>query len=100
MKTKEDIFKKLSAHQAQLDELGIGRIGLFGSFARNTPGPDSDVDLLVEFIHTPGLCQMAELHLQLEKLFARRVDIATREMLAPSLKDHVLAEVVYDEPKS
>lgn len=97
MKTKEDIFRKLATLQADLDELGIVRIGLFGSFARGKPRADSDIDLLVEFINTPGLFQMAELHLQLEKGLGRRVDIATREMLSPQLKEQVLDEVVYDE---
>jgi len=100
MKTKEDIFRKLATLEPELDKLGILRIGLFGSFARGKPRADSDIDLLVEFINTPGLFQMAQLHLQLEKDLGRRVDIATPEMLSPQLKEQILNEVVYDEDAS
>ncbi|WP_135077077.1 nucleotidyltransferase family protein [Terasakiella sp. SH-1] len=97
MTNKEDIFKKLQAMQTDLDEFGIARIGLFGSYARGTPRTDSDIDMLVEFNQTPGLIQLAELHIKLEESFGRRVDIATSEMLASDLKENVLAEVIFDD---
>ncbi|MDV7340414.1 nucleotidyltransferase family protein [Terasakiella sp. A23] len=95
MKNKEDIFKKLISLERDIAPFGVSRIGLFGSYARGNPRPDSDIDLLVEFINTPGLLQLAELHLLLEKSMARRVDLATHDMLSANLKDKVLEEVVY-----
>ncbi len=58
----------------------IARLELFGSRARGTAGPDSDVDLLVSFVPgcTPGLefFGMAD---EFAVLFGRPVDLLTRE---------------------
>lgn len=97
MTDKRDIFHKLQDMHNELRAFDVARIGLFGSYARGTPRPDSDIDLLVEFKRTPGLLQLAELRILLEESFGCRVDIATTEMLAADMKDNVLGEVVYDE---
>lgn len=97
MKCKEDIFLKLHNLEQDLKPFGVKRIGIFGSFARDAARPESDIDLLVEFVETPGLLQLAELHLLLENALARRVDLATDDMLCPELKDQVLHEVVYHD---
>jgi predicted nucleotidyltransferase len=94
---KNDIFNTLDKMQDELKPFCIARIGLFGSFARGTARTDSDIDMLVEFAETPGLLQLAQLRMKLEETFGRRVDIATREMLASDMKDNVLSEVVYNE---
>ena len=40
----------LKAHKAELVErFGVARLALFGSTARDTAGPHSDVDVLVTF---------------------------------------------------
>lgn len=100
MKTKEDIFETLTLLRAELEGLGVLRIGVFGSFARDQQHLGSDVDLLLEFSTTPGLFRMAEVHLILERHLARRVDIATREMLSPLLQTRVLSEVIYEDDVS
>ncbi|GGF67164.1 nucleotidyltransferase [Terasakiella brassicae] len=97
MSETDAIFEKLNTLQDELKPFCIARIGVFGSFARGTPRSDSDIDMLIEFAETPGLLQLAELRLKLEEIFGRRVDIATREMLASDMKDNVLSEVIYDE---
>ncbi len=58
----------------------VAKLGLFGSRARGTARPDSDVDLLVTFeeCRTPGLAFVA-LAEALESIFRRRVDLLTRE---------------------
>ncbi len=97
MTNKDEILAKLLGMQEELLAFGIVRIGVFGSFARGTPRSDSDIDILVEFATTPGLLQLAELHIKLEEAFGRRVDIATYGMLSPALRDQVLAEVIFCE---
>ena len=47
VETREDVLRVLRAHEAELRAMGIERLDLFGSFARDEAGPDSDVDLLV-----------------------------------------------------
>ncbi len=58
----------------------VAKLELFGSRAKGTARPDSDVDLLVTFEpgQTPGLAFVAFCE-ELEWLFGREVDVLTRE---------------------
>ena len=78
----------------------IRRLSLFGSTLKGAAGPDSDVDLLVEFApHAkPGLLAMSEIELELSSLLnGRKVDLRTAEDLSRHFRDEVLrmAEVQY-----
>ena len=46
VESRADVLRVLRAHEAELRAMGIERLSLFGSFARDEAGPDSDVDLL------------------------------------------------------
>ncbi|MBI5488126.1 MAG: nucleotidyltransferase family protein [Deltaproteobacteria bacterium] len=72
----------------------IRRLSLFGSVLRDDFGPDSDVDVLVEFEpgHTPGL-RIIEIEQELSALFGgRRIDMANPRFLNRRLRDRILAE--------
>jgi predicted nucleotidyltransferase len=58
----------------------VATLELFGSRAKGTAQPDSDVDLLVTFEEgqTPGFA-FVSLCEELESLFGRKVDLLTRE---------------------
>src|SRR5947209_15829242 len=78
----------------------IRKLALFGSVLRNDFGPDSDVDVLVEFEpgHVPGLAFLA-MEQELSEIIGRKVDLNTRDFLSPYFRDRVLseAEVQYGE---
>ncbi len=57
-------------------EYGVARIGLFGSYASQTAGDESDIDLIVEF-HQPFGFRFMELVDFLETLLGREVDVLT-----------------------
>ena len=90
---RETVRKRVRGAEADLRALGVRRIALFGSVGRDEAGPDSDVDLLVEF--APGrksydnFLGAAEL---LEALLGRRVELVTTEALSPFFGPHFLAE--------
>jgi uncharacterized protein len=77
----------------------IRRLALFGSVLRGDFGPDSDIDVLVEFEpgHTPGL-QFFAMQDELSEIFGRRVDLQTPGFLSPLIRDRILAEsgTLYD----
>src|SRR5438105_3310567 len=77
---------------------GIRRLALFGSVLRADFGPDSDVDVLVEFEpgHVPGLAFFG-MQERLSELFGRKVDLHTSQSLSRHFRDAVLsqAEVIY-----
>lgn len=77
----------------------IRRLALFGSVLRDDFGPDSDVDILVEFEagHVPGLA-FIRLEQELSRILGgRRVDLVTPKFLNERIRDRVLsdAEVQY-----
>ncbi|RZT87678.1 hypothetical protein EV383_4604 [Pseudonocardia sediminis] len=71
---------------------GIRRLSLFGSALRDDFGPDSDVDLLVEFEpdRIPGLLQIAAMELELEHLVGRQVELRTYDDLSRQFRDDVV----------
>ncbi|MFQ5502207.1 MAG: nucleotidyltransferase family protein [Phycisphaerae bacterium] len=71
----------------------IRRLALFGSVLRNDFGPESDVDVLVEFEpgHTPGL-HFFGLEIELSELLNRKVDLNTPGFLSRYFRDQVLRE--------
>ncbi len=77
----------------------IRRLSLFGSQLKGTAGPDSDVDLLVEFEpeHIPSLFGIAGMEIELSELLGRKVDLRTAGDLSRYFRDEVVrtAEVQY-----
>ncbi len=74
---------------------GIRRLSVFGSALRDDFGPDSDLDLLVEFdpAHMPGLLRPAGMELELAELFdGRKVDLRTPEDLSRYFRREVMSE--------
>lgn len=78
----------------------IRRLSLFGSQLKGTAGPDSDIDLLVEFdpdAH-PTLLDLAQIEIELSQaLGGKKVDVRTPEDLSRFFRSDVLrmAEVQY-----
>jgi len=56
--------------------------------------PDSDIDLLVDFLPDaePGLLDHAGLMLDLSELFGRKVDLVSKNGLKPLIRDSVIRE--------
>lgn len=71
----------------------IRKLAFFGSVLRDDFGPNSDVDVLVEFEpgHVPGLAFFA-MERELSEILRRRVDLNTAECLSRYFRDEVLSE--------
>ncbi|HVV44068.1 MAG TPA: nucleotidyltransferase family protein [Bryobacteraceae bacterium] len=94
--TKEDVIKRLRAHEAELRSAGITRLSIFGSVARGDNSPESDVDLLAEFDKTRRytLLTMGSLESRLAELLETPVDLSSPEWLKESVKSQALQESV------
>jgi len=77
----------------------ICKLALFGSVLRADFGPDSDVDVLVEFESgkTPGLAFFT-IQSELSGMLGRPVDLNTLSFLSRYFREQVLreVEVLYD----
>jgi predicted nucleotidyltransferase len=91
---REDVSTLLKQNSAALDEFGVKSLALFGSAARGEAGPESDIDILVEFAQPVGLFAFVRLKLFLEQVLGCDVDLVTEDALRASMKDGILGEAV------
>lgn len=71
---------------------GFSRLAVFGSVARGTARPDSDIDLLVEAPADATIVDVERLREAFEHVLGRSVDLVTYGGLDPSRDVDVLAE--------
>lgn len=84
----------LNAHQAELRQLGVKSLELFGSVARDEARADSDVDFLVEFSIEASLFDLFRVRHYLEDLLGRNVDLGTADALREHLREPVLEDAI------
>ena len=97
MTTKDYILTTISTNKKELSRLGIRKVGLFGSYARDEQSHKSDIDILIDFEpdyenydNYMAVCDI------LEQLFKNeRVEIVTKNGLSPYIGPKILNEVVY-----
>jgi len=82
----------LRRHQAELREAGVKSLKLFGSVTRGEARPESDIDILVEFVRPVGLLAFVRLKQRLSDLLGRPVDLVTPEALKSTLREDILNE--------
>ena len=91
VQTKAEVIARLQAQREPLRALGVAQLGLFGSFVRDEAGPESDVDLLVDFQEGRktyrAICAVGDL---LEDVLGRSVEILTRPGLSRYIGPHII----------
>ena len=70
----ENILRENYGHLAK--EYGVKKLGLFGSYAKGSFTPTSDVDVIIDFEHPLGL-KFIEFAEELERLLDRKVAVLT-----------------------
>lgn len=92
---KELIRQTITGHEAELKSYGVKELRLFGSFLTENVKDDSDVDLLVTMDNV-NYQQLFRLHLFLENLLRRKVDLIRK---GPHLNNNFLStiqsEIIY-----
>src|SRR5205814_9065119 len=83
--TRDEVLRRLAEGRAELAQLGVRSLDLFGSVARGEAGPQSDVDLLVDFDEAVGLFHFFRVQRRLEEMLGRRVDLVMRDAVKPQL---------------
>ena len=89
----EEILNKIAEF---CQRRGIRELALFGSALRDDFGPDSDVDVLVQFEqeHVPGFLGLAGMEFDLADMPGGTVDLRTPEDLSEYFRDRVVGEAV------
>lgn len=73
---------------------GARKVRVFGSVARGTARPSSDIDFLVEMEEGRSLLDHAALILDLERLLKRSVDVASERGLRRVVRTEVLKDAI------
>jgi predicted nucleotidyltransferase len=88
--TREKILDTLQQNKPFfIKELGVTRIGLFGSYAKGLQHNDSDVDVFIEMTE-PNWSQLCEIWNILEKQLQTKVDLVRK---GPHLRQKFLQSV-------
>ena len=92
---RDEVLRILAEHRDELRAAGVRSLSLFGSVARDEAGPDSDVDLLVEFDDRPiGLFEYLGIEEMIAGWLGCKVDLVDPRGLKAGLRDRVLREAV------
>ncbi len=93
--SRDEALEALQEHSGELrSAYAVGSLSLFGSVVRDEAGPESDVDLLVEFSRPVGLFHFLGLKERLEQILGRPVDLVTPDALKRQLRHRILGEAI------
>lgn len=89
---RDDVIRLMREHKREIDAFGVTSLALFGSVARDEAGPESDVDVLVEFAGPTRFEPFMDLKFLLEDTFGCKVDLATPAALRREMAPRILEE--------
>ncbi len=89
--TREQVIARLKQEEEAIRRHGATALYLFGSAARDELGPDSDIDVFIEYDRAANftLIKLAGLQRYLADQLHREVDVCTRGGLHPRLRDEI-----------
>ena len=91
--SRDELLRTLQAAHAELRQLGVRRLSVFGSFARDQADAESDVDFLVE-LDRKTFDRYMEAKFFLEDLLGRRVDLVLEDRVKPRLREALLRDAI------
>jgi len=92
---KDTIIKFITEHKKEIHNMGVKRIGIFGSFARGEENEDSDIDFAVKMDDENRAENYFKLLHYLEDGLKRKIDLGIEENIKPSVKEIVEKEIIY-----
>ncbi|MDH5718350.1 MAG: nucleotidyltransferase domain-containing protein [Spirochaetia bacterium] len=80
--------------QKARDKYKIDLIALFGSWAKDEAKPDSDIDILINFLPEASLFDWVNLAQDMEDEFHHRVDLVPQSNLKQNLKSYIENDLI------
>jgi predicted nucleotidyltransferase len=74
-------------------QYGVGKVYLFGSYARGEAKPDSDIDLCIEKGNIHTLFELSGFCLDIERVLDNKVDVITTTGLTEDFKKQIEQEM-------
>ena len=92
---RAEAIAKLREHEAELKKLGVERLYIFGSTARDEAKPDSDVDLFFDHPEgSLGLYELMDVRERAAKILGCKADVMTRRSLHRVLRKRIEASAL------
>ena len=92
---RDTAITTLKEHEAELKQLGVQSLYLFGSTVRGDARPDSDVDLFFDYERGKfGLFELMDVKEAATRILGRKADIMTRDSLHRALRRRIEASAV------
>ena len=91
--TRAELLEKLRDLKPWLEEQGIVNVRLFGRYARDEAGPDSDVDLLVDMTKPLGL-RFFGIEEDLSRALGARVEMGTARAMTQRVRGHAESQAI------
>jgi hypothetical protein len=92
---RDDAIARLREHEAELRQLGVVHLYLFGSTARGDATEDSDVDLFFDYARGKfGLYELMDVKDATRRILGRRTDIMTRDSIHKAIRERIEAEAI------
>jgi predicted nucleotidyltransferase len=92
---RREAIARLRGHEAELKQLGVLHLYLFGSTARDDAREDSDVDLFFDYEEGKfGLFELMDVKDVAARILDRKTDIMTRDSIHRVLRDRIEATAV------
>jgi predicted nucleotidyltransferase len=89
---RTEAIEKLKAHAAELKQLGVEHLFLFGSTARGDAHANSDVDLFFDHPEgSLGLYELMDVKEAAARILGCKTDIMTRRSIHRTLRDKIQA---------
>lgn len=91
---REQTIQALKQHERNIRAGGATSLFLFGSVLRGEAGPESDVDLFIDYDETGdfSLIELIRLKTEIAAYLGREVDLTTRDGLHPVIRNRIIAE--------
>ena len=94
---QSDLIEALKTYDGALRENGATALFIFGSRARGTQRPDSDLDLFIDYNPTakiPNMFRLMQIEEKISEALGIPVTITTRDALHPLMKESIERDAV------
>lgn len=93
--TRDEIIRRIRARAEAVRASGATALFIYGSRARGEPGPDSDLDVFVDFDRERfGFVELVALEDMLSRELGIKVQLGTHDALHPMLKESIENDAV------
>lgn len=93
---RAEVIERLKQAEPAIRSLGASALYLFGSYARDEAGPDSDVDVFIDKdpLHDFGLSEFMGIYFKLQEALGVEVGYTTREGLVDFYRPDIEREAI------